>query len=81
MLTKTREVPTVLYRSHGDQSESSILVTYGPELRTGKNKYMLFTGREVRTGKIFKTALGRRPRDVFDAETKYFPVPTDVNSK
>ena len=40
---------------------------------------------EVRTGKIFcrglKTARGRRARHVFDTETKYFSVWTDLNGK
>jgi hypothetical protein len=39
-------------------------------------KYMLFTGWEVRIEKYFveisKTVRGRRPRDVFETETKYF---------
>ena len=37
---------------------------------------MLFTGWEVRTGKIFcrglKNGRGQRRRDVFETETKYF---------
>ena len=35
---------------------------------------MLFTGWEVRNGKIFCRGLknGRRPRDVFETETNYF---------
>jgi hypothetical protein len=45
--------------------------------------YMLFTGCEVRIEKYFvevsKTAQGRRPRDVFETETKYFSIRTDLN--
>ena len=44
---------------------------------------MLFTGWEVRIEKYFvevsKTARGRRPRDVFETETKYFSIRTDLN--
>ena len=47
--------------------------------------YMLFTGWEVRIEKYFvevsKTARGRRPRDVFETETKYFSIRTDLNGK
>ncbi len=39
---------------------------------------MLFTGWEVRTGKIF--CFGLRPRAVFETETKYFSS-TDLNGK
>ena len=46
---------------------------------------MLFTGWEVRIEKYFvevsKTARGRRPRDVFETETKYFSIRTDRNGK
>ena len=46
---------------------------------------MLFTGWEVRIEKYFvevsKTARGRRPRDVFETETKYFSIRTDLNDK
>ena len=48
-------------------------------------KYMLFTRWEVRIEKYFvevsKTARGRRPRDVFETETKYFSIRTDLNGK
>jgi hypothetical protein len=41
------------------------------------------TGWEVRIEKYFvevsKTARGRRPRDVFETETKYFSIRTDLN--
>ena len=37
---------------------------------------MLFTGWEVRAGKIFFRGL-----NVFETETKYFSVPTDLNVK
>ena len=30
---------------------------------------------------VSKTARGRRPRDVFETETKYFSVRTDLNDK
>jgi hypothetical protein len=47
--------------------------------------YMLFTGWEVRIEKYFvevsKTARGRRQRDVFETETKYFSIRTDLNGK
>jgi hypothetical protein len=46
---------------------------------------MLFTGWEVQIEKYFvevsKTARGRRPRDVFETETKYFSIRTDLNGK
>ena len=54
---------------------------------------MLFTGWEVRIEKYFaevsktdfvevsKTARGRRPKDVFETETKYFSIRTDLNGK
>ena len=46
---------------------------------------MLFTGWEVRTGKIpcqgLKNGRGGRPRDVFETETKYFSVRTELNGK
>ena len=46
---------------------------------------MLFTGWEVRIAKYFvevsKTARGQRPRDVFETETKYFSIRTDLNGK
>ena len=45
--------------------------------RTRKNIYMLFTGWEVRTGKIFCRGL----KNVFETETKYFSVRTDLNGK
>ena len=44
---------------------------------------MLFTGWEVRTGKIFSRGLrsnqGRRPRDASETEGKYFSVRTYLN--
>ena len=61
-----------------------------------RNKYMLFTGWEVRVEKYFvevskhiysknilsrSFARGRRPRDVFETETKYFSIRTDLNGK
>jgi hypothetical protein len=46
---------------------------------------MLFTGWEVRIEKYFvevsKTARGRRPRDVFETETRYFSIRTDLKGK
>jgi hypothetical protein len=46
---------------------------------------MLFTGWEVRIEKYFvevsKMVRGRRPRDVFETEIKYFSVRTDLNGK
>ena len=51
----------------------------------GENMYMLFTCWEVRIEKYFvevsKTVRGRRPRDVFETETKYFSIWTDLNGK
>ena len=48
-----------------------------------RNTYMLFTGCEVRTEKIFSRGLrsGPRPRDASEAEGKYFLVQTDLNGK
>ena len=47
--------------------------------------YMLITGWEVRIEKYFvevsKMARGRRPRDVFETETKHFSIRTDLNGK
>ncbi len=52
------------------------------------NIYMLFTGWEVRTGKISSRGLrsgsqkrGRRPRDASETEGRYFSVRTDLNGK
>jgi hypothetical protein len=46
---------------------------------------MLFTGWEVPIEKYFvevsKTARGRRPRDVYETETKYFSIRTVLNGK
>ena len=46
---------------------------------------MLFTGWEVRIEIYFvevsKTARGRRLRDGFGTETKYFSIRTDLNGK
>jgi hypothetical protein len=43
---------------------------------------MLFTGWEVRIEKYFvEVSKGRRPRDVFETETKYFSIRTDLNGK
>ena len=44
---------------------------------------MLFTGWEVRNGKIFCRGLknGRRPRDVLRPRQIIFPVRTDLNGK
>jgi hypothetical protein len=53
------------------------------EKHTPDNKYMLFTGWEVRIEKYFVevSKTGRRPRDVFETETKYFSIRTDLNGK
>ena len=50
---------------------------------------MLFTGWEVRIEKLNilsrshnpQRPRGRRPRDVFETETKYFSIRTDLNGK
>jgi hypothetical protein len=41
---------------------------------------MLFTGWEVRIAKYF-VEVSKRPRDVFETETKYFSIRTDLNGK
>ena len=76
-------LPLSLAKIHGDMNFTS--KSDMTDIVYLKDIYMLFTGWEVRTGKIFcrglKNGRGRRPRDVFETETKYFSVRTDLNGK
>ena len=49
-----------------------IYICYLPDGRSVLEKYFV---------EVSKTARGRRPRDVFETETKYFSVRTDLNGK
>jgi hypothetical protein len=64
------------------QREPITLVTC---YKTNVYKVYKVTGWEVRIEKYFvevsKTDRGRRPRDVFETETKYFSIRTDLNGK
>ena len=50
----------------------TIYICYLPDGRSVLEKYFV---------EVSKTARGRRPRDVFETETKYFSVRTELNGK
>ncbi len=52
--------------------KSKIYICYLPAGRSVQEKYFV---------EVSKTARGRRPRDVFETETKHFSVRTDLNGK